>query len=142
MRFAAIVHLGDTKEYEAGALPSRNALEIMGRFNDELIAAGVLLSGEGFHASAKGALVRFDVDGLPVVVGGPFEDTKNLIGGYWIWRVDSQEEAVAWAKRSPMDPGDSIELRQLFESADFDEEIAVAENARNERLKKLQGTAG
>ncbi len=142
MRFAAIVHIGDTKEYEAGALPSANALEVMGKFNDELINAGVMLSGDGFHASSKGALIRFGPDNKPAVTEGPFEDTQGLIGGFWIWKVRSKKEAVEWAKRAPMDPGDTIELRRLFEPSDFGGEVEAHEKARLKRIEKQQKGTG
>jgi hypothetical protein len=119
MRFMILVKA--TKESEAAvAPPSEEMILEMGKFNDELIKAGVMLAGEGLHPSAKGARVRFGKKGGPtVVVDGPFAETKELVAGYWIWQVTSREEAIAWLRRAPFE-NTEIEVRQVFESADFD----------------------
>ena len=115
MRFMVIVKAN--KDSEAGTLPSAQELAEMGRFNEELVKAGVMLAGEGLHASAKGARVRFDGK-KRTVIDGPFSETKELIAGYWLWQVRSRDEAIEWLKRAPFREGE-VELRQVFESADF-----------------------
>jgi hypothetical protein len=122
MRFMMLLKADKTTE--AGVLPSARDLEVMGKYNEELVKAGVLLDGAGLHPSSKGARVTF-VGGKPQVVDGPFAETKELIAGYWMIRVNSREEAIEWAKRAPFDrlPSDGrmaeIELRQVFELTDF-----------------------
>ena len=119
MRFMVIVKA--TKESESGALPAQEMIEKMGKFNDQLIKAGVLVSADGLQSSAKGARVVFKGD-RRTVVDGPFAETKELIAGYWIWKVSSKQEAIEWAMRCPHPhPGTdtNIELRQIFEAEDF-----------------------
>jgi hypothetical protein len=118
MRVMVIVKA--SKESEAGALPSRQLLEEMGKFNQELVKAGVLLAAEGLQASSKGKRVRFSGT-KRTVIDGPFTETKELIAGFWLWQVRSMEEALEWVKRCPNPhPGDSeIEIRQVFEAEDF-----------------------
>jgi hypothetical protein len=116
MRFMVIVKAD--KNSEAGVLPDRKILEDMGKYNDELLKAGVMLAGEGLHTSSKGARVRFDGN-KRTVTDGPFAETKELIAGYWMWQVKSKEEAIEWLKRAPFDGGTEIELRQVFETEDF-----------------------
>jgi hypothetical protein len=106
------------KESEAGILPSQEILEKMGAFNEELVKAGVMLAGEGLHASSKGARVKFN-GSERTVIDGPFAETKELIAGFWMWQVKSKEEAIAWLKRAPFDGGTEVEIRQLFETEDF-----------------------
>jgi hypothetical protein len=124
MRFMMLLKADKTTE--AGVLPTANDLEIMGKYNEELVKAGVLLDGAGLQPSSKGAKVRFE-NGTPQVTDGPFAETKELIAGYWMVQVRSKEEAIEWAKRVPFDhiPGNGripeIELRQVFELADFPE---------------------
>jgi hypothetical protein len=105
------------QESEAGVMPSTEILTEMGRYNEELVKAGVMLAGEGLHASAKGVRIYFSGKERNVV-DGPFTETKELIAGFWIWQVKSMEEAVEWAKRSPFQEG-QLELRRVFESEDF-----------------------
>jgi len=131
MRFMMLLKADKTTE--SGALPTKQDLEAMGKYNEELVKAGVLLDGAGLHPSSKGARVTFQ-DGKPTVTDGPFAETKELIAGYWMIQVKSKEEAIEWAKRVPFDrlPRDGrtpqIELRQMFELADFpDVPPAVAE---------------
>jgi len=115
MRFMVLVKAN--AESEAGALPDEQILNAMGKFNEELVKAGVMLAGEGLQASSKGARVRFG-KGKPVVIDGPFAETKELVAGFWLWDVKSKEEAIEWLKRAPFQDGE-VEIRQVFETADF-----------------------
>ncbi len=115
MRFMVIVKA--SKESEAGALPDEKILAEMGKFNEELVKAGVMLAGEGLQPSSKGARVRFEGT-RRTVLDGPFTETKELVAGYWLWQVRSKEEAIEWLKRAPFQEGE-VEIRQVFESADF-----------------------
>ena len=134
MRFMILVKA--SKESEAGVMPSQQLLTEMGKFNEELVKAGVMLAGEGLHPSSKGARVRFS-GGKRTVIDGPFAETKELIAGFWIWQVKSKEEAIEWVKRCPNPaPGDSeIEIRQVFESEDFGAEFTPELKAQEERLR-------
>jgi len=135
MRFMIIVKA--SKDSEAGKMPSRELLEAMGKYNEELVKAGIMLAGEGLHPSSKGARVRFAGD-RRIVTDGPFTETKELIAGFWLWQVKSKEEAIAWVKRCPNPmPGTEaeIEIRQVFEAADFGAEFTPEERAREERLR-------
>jgi hypothetical protein len=121
MRVMVIVKA--TKDSEAGVLPSTELLAEMGRFNEELVKAGVLLSAEGLRASAHGVRVRFG-DGKSTVIDGPFTETKELIAGFWLWQVKSIEEAIEWIRRSPFRKGnEEIEIRRVFEADDFGENL-------------------
>jgi len=121
MRFMLIVKA--TKDSEAGVMPSMELMEAMGKFNEEMIKAGVFITADGLQASSKGARVMFSPGKKPVIVDGPFAETKELIAGYWVIQVKSKEEAVAWASRSPAPGGphqeSQIEIRQVFEESDF-----------------------
>ncbi len=132
MRFMAIVKA--TKDSEAGALPSKELLAEMGKFNEELMKAGVLLAGEGLQPSSKGARVRFSGT-KRTVIDGPFTETKELIAGFWLLQVRSKEEAIEWIKRSPapFDGECEIEIRQVFEASDFPAEIFPPEDAAREQ---------
>jgi len=135
MRVMAIVKASE--DSEAGKMPSEEMLTEMGKFNEELVKAGVMLAGEGLHPSTKGARVRFGADGERTVVDGPFAETKELIAGYWLLQVGSFEEAVEWIKRCP-DPheeGGEIEIRQVFETEDFGEEMTPKLREQEERLR-------
>jgi hypothetical protein len=126
-----------TPNSEAGILPSEKLLAEMGKFNEELVKAGVMLAGEGLHPSSKGARVRFS-GGKRTVVDGPFAETKELIAGYWMWQVKSKEEAIEWVKRcpDPMPGEDSeIEIRQVYEAEDFGEEFTPELRAQEERVR-------
>ncbi len=133
MRFMVIVKA--TKDSEAGALPSEELLTAMGKYNEELAKAGILLAGEGLQPSSKGARVRFSGP-KRTVVDGPFAETKELIAGFWLWKVKSKEEAIEWVKRCPNPmPGDSeIEIRQIFEAEDFGEQFTPELKERAERV--------
>ena len=116
MRVMVIVKA--TRESESGVLPGAELLAEMGKYNEELIKAGVMLSGEGLHSSAKGVRVRFG-GGKSTVTDGPFAETKELIAGFWLWQVNSKEEAIEWLKRAPFDGGTEVEIRQAFEPHEF-----------------------
>ena len=133
MRFMVIVKA--TKDSEAGALPSEELLTAMGKYNEELSKAGILLAGEGLQPSSKGARVRFSGP-RRTVVDGPFAETKELIAGFWLWKVKSKEEAIEWVKRCPNPmPGDSeIEIRQVFEAEDFGEQFTPELKEQAERV--------
>jgi hypothetical protein len=136
MRFMVIVKAN--KDSEAGVVPTKEMLNEMGKFNEELANAGVMLAGEGLHASSKGARVRFG-GAKPIVIDGPFAETKELIGGYWMWKVGSLKEAIDWLKRAPFPEGE-VEIRQVFEMEDFGAAVTPEIKTREERLrKKLAG---
>ena|ERR1041385_859992 len=118
MRVMVIVKAN--KDSEAGVLPSTELLTKMGKYNEELVKAGVMLAGEGLHSSAKGKRVKFSGSSR-VVSDGPFAETKELIAGFWLWKVNSMQDAVEWLKRAPFDGGTEIEIRQVFEASDFGE---------------------
>ena len=122
MRFMVLVKA--SKESEAGVLPSEADLLAMGKFNEELVKAGVMLAGEGLQASSKGARVRFDGKKRSVI-DGPFPETKELVAGFWIWQCRSREGAIEWLKRAPFDGGAEVEIRQIFELADFGDNAGV-----------------
>ncbi len=137
MRFMVMVRA--TKSSEAGEMPDAKLLADMGRFNEELVKAGIMQAGEGLQPSSKGARIRFARDGSKTVVDGPFAETKELVAGYWIWKVKSKQEAIDWARRSPSPfPGQDceIEIRQVFEAEDFGAEFTPELRAQEERLRK------
>jgi len=130
-----------SQDSEAGVLPSRELVAAMGKYNEELIKAGVMLAGEGLHASSKGARVSYSGEKRSVT-DGPFTETKELIAGYWLIQVSSKEEAIEWAKRVPFEDGE-VEIRQVSEASDFPPEILPPEEAERERamLEELQRKA-
>ncbi len=134
MRFMVIIKA--TKDSEAGVMPGEQLLADMGKFNEELVKAGVMLAGEGLQPSSKGARVKFSGP-KRTVVDGPFTETKELIAGFWIWHVKSKEEAIEWVKRCPNPmPGDSeIEIRQVFEAEDFGAEFTPELQEQEARLR-------
>ncbi len=133
MRFMVIVKAD--KNSEAGVMPSREILTAMGKFNEELVKAGVMLAGEGLHPTSKGKRVRFS-GGKHTVVDGPFTESKELIAGFWLWQVRSMDEAIEWLKRSPFDGGTEIEIRQVFEADDFGAELTPELREQEARLRK------
>src|SRR5258708_31209135 len=136
MRFSVMVKANG--EPEAGALPSAELMAAMGRFNEEMVKAGVMLAGEGLQASSKGARIRYG-GGRPTVTDGPFTEAKELVAGFWLIEVKSKEEAVEWMSRCPMQDGDEIEIRQIFETSDFPEDILPPEAAeREEAMRRAQ----
>src|SRR5262249_27612689 len=135
MRFMVVVKT--SKESEAGILPDEKILTAMGKYNEELIKAGVMLAGEGLQASSKGARVKFSGKDR-IVTDGPFAETKELIAGFWLWKVNSKEEAIEWLKRcpNPFQGIDSeIEIRQLFEAQDFGAEFTPELREQEERVR-------
>ena len=131
MRFMVIVKAD--KSSEAGVLPSHELLAEMGKFNEELVKAGVMLAGEGLQASSKGARVRFSGN-KRTVTDGPFTETKELIAGYWLWQVKSMDEAVEWLKRAPFQEG-VIEIRPVLEEEDFGEEFTPELREQEDRIR-------
>ncbi|HWP12027.1 MAG TPA: YciI family protein [Ramlibacter sp.] len=134
MRFMILVKA--TADSEAGVMPSEQLLADMGRFNEELVKAGVMQAGEGLHPSSKGARVRFSGKDRKVI-DGPFAETKELVAGFWLWKCASLQEAIDWVKRCPNPmPGESeIEIRQIFEAEDFGEEFTPKLREQEERLR-------
>jgi hypothetical protein len=144
MKFMVIVKA--TKDSEAGVMPSTELLTAMGKYNEELVNAGVMLAGEGLHPSSKGARVTFSGD-KRFVTDGPFVETKELIAGFWLWQCASLAEAIEWAKRcpNPMNEESDLEIRQVFEADDFGEaftpELREQEDRIRAQAEKLQGKA-
>jgi hypothetical protein len=124
-----------SKESEAGQMPSTELLTAMGKYNEELVKAGVMLAGEGLAPSSKGARVRFE-GSKRTVIDGPFAETKELIAGYWVWKVASKQEAVDWLKRAPFNGGEEVELRQIFEMEDFGKEMTPELRAQEAKVMK------
>ena len=126
-----------TKDSEAGALPSKELINAMGKYNEQLVKAGIMLAGDGLQPSSKGKRVRFSGEKRSVI-DGPFTETKELIAGFWIWQVRSMEEAVEWLKRCPNPmPGESeVEIRPIFEAADFGENLTPEARKREQRLRE------
>jgi hypothetical protein len=140
MRFMVMVKA--TKDSEAGVMPDEKLLAEMGRYNEELVKAGVMQAGEGLQPSSKGARVKFARDNKRTVVDGPFAETKELIAGFWIWKVKSRQEAIAWLERCPSPfPGQEceVELRQIFETEDFGAELTPELRAQEERVREMAG---
>ncbi|WP_437324288.1 YciI family protein [Sorangium sp. So ce381] len=134
MRFMILIKA--TKDSEAGVMPSEQLFTEMGKFNEELVKAGVMVAGEGLHPSAKGARIRFSGD-KRTVVDGPFAETKELIAGFWIWDVKSKEEAIEWVKRcpNPMNEESEVEIRQVFTADDFGPALTPELREQEERLR-------
>lgn len=133
MRVMVIVKCSE--EYEAGQMPGREMLARMGAFNEELVKAGVMLAGEGLERSAKGKRIRFDGK-KRTVLDGPFTETKELVGGFWLWQVRSMDEAVEWLKRAPFEGGEVVEIRRVNEAEDFGEEFTPEMRAREDRHRE------
>ena len=136
MRVMVIVKAN--KDSEAGILPDKEILTKMGKYNEELVKAGVMLAGEGLQASSKGKRVRFS-GAKPTVTDGPFAETKELIAGFWLWQVRSMEQAVEWLKRAPFGGGSEIEIRQVFEAEDFGAELTPELRKQDERIREEIG---
>ena len=141
MRF--LIAVKADKNSEAGVLPDKKLFAEMGKFNEELVKAGVMLAAEGLHPSSKGARMTF-TGKEPVVTDGPFAETKELIAGFWLWQVKSKDEAIEWLKRSPFGPGAVVEIRQVFEAADFGDALTpelVEQGAQlRARVEKQKGS--
>jgi hypothetical protein len=131
MRFMILVKAD--KNSEAGVLPDQKGLAEMGKFNEELVKAGVMLAGEGLQASSKGARVKFS-KGKKTVIDGPFAETKELVAGFWLWQVRSKAEAIEWLKRAPFEDTE-VEIRQVFEAEDFGAEFTPELREQEERLR-------
>ena len=133
MRVMVIVKA--TKESEAGVMPSEKLLTEMGKFNEELVKAGVMLAGEGLHPSSSGHRIKISGTNR-TVVDGPFAETKELIAGYWLWKVKSMDEAVEWLKKAPFDGGTEIELRPIFENEEFGAELTPELRRQEEAIRE------
>jgi hypothetical protein len=131
MRVMVIVKAN--KESEAGQLPGTEILTRMGKYNEQLVKAGVMLAADGLQASSKGKRVKFSGE-KRTVIDGPFSESKELIAGYWMWQVRSMDEAVEWLKRAPFDGGDEVEIRPVFEAADFGENLTPELREQERRL--------
>ena len=131
MRFMVIVKA--SPDSEKGVMPTTEMLADMGKYNEELVKAGVMLAGEGLHPSSKGARVRFEGK-KRTVIDGPFSETKELIAGFWIWQVKSREEAMEWLKRAPFQEGE-VELRQVFETEDFGDAMTPELREQEDRIR-------
>jgi hypothetical protein len=138
-----MVFVKENEQSEAGVLPAEKILTEMGKYNDELIKAGVMLAGDGLYPSSKGKRVRFSGD-QKTVIDGPFAETKELIAGYWIWQVRSMDEAVEWLKRAPFGGGTEIEIRPIFESEDFGAQFTpeLREQEARQRAQLEKNTKG
>jgi hypothetical protein len=132
MRFMVIVKASEASE--RGEMPTEQELAEMGKYNEELVKAGVMLAGEGLHPSSKGARVRFAADNSSTVVDGPFAETKELIAGFWILQVSSREEVLEWVKKAPFREGE-VEVRQVFENEDFGEALTPELREQEDRLR-------
>lgn len=132
MRVMVIVKAN--KESEAGVLPSKEILTAMGKFNEELVKAGVMLAGEGLQASSKGARVKFS-GSKRTVTDGPFSESKELIAGFWMWQVKSMDEAIEWLKRAPFEDGEEVEIRRVFEAEDFGENLTPEAKAKEQSMR-------
>jgi hypothetical protein len=138
MRFMVMVKA--TRQSEAGVMPDEKLLAEMARFNEELVKAGIMQAGEGLQPSSKGARMKFSKDGRRTVVDGPFPETKELVAGFWVWKVKSREEAMQWLARCPSPhPGQEceVEIRQIFEAEDFGEQFTPELREQEERLREL-----
>ncbi|MEA2640071.1 MAG: hypothetical protein QOF51_1465 [Chloroflexota bacterium] len=129
-----MVLLKANQDTEAGVMPSTEILTAMGKYNEELAKAGVMLAGEGLHPSSRGARVKFAGE-KTAVTDGPFSETKELIAGFWLWQVKSMDEAIEWARRAPFDGGAEVEIRRVFEAEDFGEAFTPELREQEERLR-------
>ncbi|HET7771802.1 MAG TPA: YciI family protein [Chloroflexota bacterium] len=131
-----VVFVKANKDTEAGVMPATEMLEEMGKYNEELVKAGIMLAGEGLHPTSKGARVKFSGD-KRTVVDGPFAEAKELVAGFWIWQVRSMDEAIEWAKRCPNPTGEEseLEIRPIFEAEDFGDEYTPEQRARADQLR-------
>jgi hypothetical protein len=132
MRFMVLVKA--SKESEAGVMPSHELLAAMGKFNEELVKAGVMLAGEGLHPTSNAVRVKFDGEKRSLT-DGPFAETKELVAGFWIWKCKSKQEAIDWLKRAPFDGGAEVEIRQIFEAEDFGAEFTPELREQEERMR-------
>jgi len=142
MRYIVFVKLSGqgADDYENGRMPSQEEISRMMTYNQELAAAGIMKGGDGLHPTTKAINVAYG-DGKPVVSDGPFAESKEVVGGFWLWNVASREEAIAWASKCPLSPGDSLELRQIFELEDFGDAVGPAEAAQIKDVEAKIGAA-
>lgn len=133
MRYMVIVKADERTE--AGELPSTEELAAMGKYNEELVKAGIMLAGEGLQPSSKGVRVRFD-EGRQTVIDGPFTESKELVAGFWLWQTRSLQEAIEWLKRAPFSGGAEVEIRQVFEADDFGEAFTPELREQEEKLRQ------
>lgn len=133
-----MVLVKENEQSEAGVLPDEKLLTEMGKYNEELTKAGVMLAGEGLHPSSKGKRVRFEGD-KKTVIDGPFAETKELIAGFWLWQVRSMDEAVEWLKRAPFGGGTEVEIRPVFEAEDFGANLTPELREQDERIRAQAG---
>jgi len=144
MRYIVFVKLSGqgAEDYQNGRMPSQEEISAMMAYNQELAAAGIMQGGDGLHPSSRSISVAYG-DGKPVVTDGPFTESKELIGGFWLWKVDSREEAIEWASKCPLSPGDALELRQIFEMEDSGDAIGPDEAAQIKDVEeKISAHAG
>jgi hypothetical protein len=134
MNMRVIVLVKASKESETGQMPSEEILRAMGKYNEQLVNAGVMQAGEGLHPTSKGKRVRFS-GSQRTVIDGPFAETKELVAGFWIWKVKSIEDAVEWLKKAPFDGGTEVEIRPIFEAEDFGKELTPELRTQEERLR-------
>jgi len=136
MKMRVMVIVKANKDTEAGVMPSEQLLKEMGNYNEQLVQAGIMLAGEGLHPTSKGVRIKFSGSSR-TVIDGPFAETKELIAGYWLWRVKSIQEAIEWAKRCPNPTGEEsiLEIRPVFEAEDFGEEFTPELREQEERLR-------
>jgi hypothetical protein len=133
MRFLVMVKAN--KESEAGVMPDEKLLRAMGKFNEELVKAGIMLAAEGLQPSSKGARVKFSQGKAPSVIDGPFSETKELVAGFWLWQVRSRAEAIEWLKRAPF-TNEEVEIRQVFEAEDFGDALTPELREQEARLRE------
>lgn len=135
MRVMVIVKASEKSE--AGVLPTPEEFSAMGKFNEELAKAGIMLAGDGLHPTSKGKRVRFEGGNKRTVIDGPFAETKELIAGYWLWEVRSMDEAVEWLKRAPFEPGDEVEIRQVYALEDFGDNFTPELHERQKKITEV-----
>jgi hypothetical protein len=131
-----MVLLKSSADTESGRLPSEEELAEMGKYNEALVNAGIMAGGEGLHPSSTGVRIDFAGEGKASVTDGPFAETRELLAGYWLWNVDSMDEAVEWAKKAPFNAGDRLEIRRVFDAEDFGEAFTPELQEQEERLRK------
>ena len=129
-----MVFIKSDEASEAGEMPSEELLTEMGKYNEELVKAGIMLDGEGLHPTSKGALIRFTENGS-TVIDGPFAEAKEVVAGFWIWQVRSLDEAIEWARRCPSGPGGELEIRPVFEAEDFGDALSPELREQEDRLR-------
>ncbi|MDX1473076.1 MAG: YciI family protein [Reinekea sp.] len=138
MKVMVLVHPGNPTDYEQGAMPEPELLAAMGKFNEALVEAGVMIGGEGLKPTTHGARIAFSAKGEKQFSEGPFTEITEIVGGFWMWHVNSMAEAIEWANRAPMENGATLELRPVFEPEDFGPDVAEKERALMDKLEQQQ----